>query len=135
MTQFRILSKDSKYYVEKELYLTTVHFCRQYPAWIAELSVEPDTSKAITYDKERVQSSNQYDATSEVAIRRADLARKVKLVEDTAAAIAGSMDKWLLLGVCHGMTYYQLQERGIPCGKDLYYMMRRKFYHAMAQRI
>ena len=28
-----------------------------------------------------------------------------------------------------------LMERGIPCGKDLYYLMRRKFYYEMAQRI
>lgn len=135
MSQYRIPAESSKYYVEKELYLTTVHFCRQYPSWRAELSIQPDTSKAITYDKERVQTSVSGDATAEIAIRRAELSRKVKLVDDTARFIAGTMDKWLILGVCYGIPFYQLLERGIPCGKDLYYNMRRKFYHEMAQRI
>jgi hypothetical protein len=135
MSQYRIPAESSKYYVEKELYLTTVHFCRQYPSWLAELSIQPDTSKAITYDKERVQTSVSGDTTAEIAIRRAELSRKVKLVDDTASFIAGTMDKWLILGVCYGIPFYQLLERGIPCGKDLYYNMRRKFYHEMAQRI
>lgn len=135
MSQYRIPAENSKYYVEKELYLTTIHFCKQYPSWVAELNVQPDTSKAITYDKERVQTSVSGDATADIAIRRAELSRKVKLVDDTAKAVAGGMDKWLILGVCYGIPFYQLLERGIPCGKDMYYNMRRKFYHEVAQRI
>lgn len=135
MSQYWIPSENSKYYVEKELYLTTVHFCRQYPAWLAELNIQPDTSKAITYDRERVQTSVSGDATADLAVRRTEIARKVRLVEGVAAGVAGSMAGWLLLGVCYSIPYYQLHERGIPCGKDLYYLMRKKFYHAMSQKI
>ena len=115
--------------------MTTVHICRQYPSWIAELRIQPDTSKAITYDRDRVQTSISGDSTADLAMRRTELARKAKLLEDTAKTVAGGMAEWLILGVCYGMTYYQLQERGIPCGKDLYYNMRRKFYYQMSQRI
>ena len=135
MSQYRIPAENSKYYVEKELYLTTVHFCRQYPTWKAELRIQPDTSKAITYDRERVQTSVSGDATADLAMRRTELARKAKIVEDTARSVAGGMDEWLILGACYGVPFYQLMERGIPCGKDLYYLMRRKFYYEMAQRI
>lgn len=135
MSQYRIPSENSKYYVEKELYLTTIHFCKQYPAWIAELNIQPDTSKAITYDRDRVQTSISGDATADLAMRRAELARKARLVETVAEDVAGSMHKWLILGVCYGIPFFQLHDQGMPCGKDLYYNMRRKFYYQMSQRI
>lgn len=135
MTDIKALSPENKYYLPKEELLTVVHFCRQYPLWVGELSVDPDTSRAIVYDKEKVQTSNQFDPTSELAMRRSEIARKKKLVEECAAEIAGTMSRWLVLGVCYGQPYYQLCEQGIPCGKDLYYMLRRKFYFTLAKRI
>lgn len=137
MTQYRIPAKSSKYYVERELYLTTVHFCRQYPTWLAELSVDPDSSKAITYDKERVQTSNQSDPTSDIAVRRADIARKVKLVENVAETVAASRTdaEWLILGVCYGLNAYQLYDRGMLLPRDRYYEMRKMFYYMMSQRL
>lgn len=135
MSQYRIPTENSKYYVEKELYLTTVHFCKQYPAWLAELSIQPDTSKAITYDRDRVQTSPNGDGVVNIAIRRAELSRKVKLVESVAEDVAGGMYRWLILGVCYGVPFFQLLDQGIPCGKDMYYGMRRKFYHQLSQKI
>lgn len=135
MSQHRIPTKRSKYYIEKELYLTVVHFCRQYPSWIAELSIEPDASKAITYDKERVQTSSTYDSTVEIAIRRAEIARKKALVEDTAAEISRDNGAWIILGVCYGLTFYQLEQRGLLIPRNRYYDMRREFYYQMAKKI
>lgn len=135
MTQYRIPAANSKYYVERELYLTVVHFCRQYPTWIAELSVDPDASRAITYDKERVQTSVTGDVTADLAIRRVKIAEKVKLIDDIAAEVAGSCSKWLVLGACYGVPFFQLVDQGIPCGKDMYYNMRRKFYYLVSKRI
>ena len=135
MTQYRVPKKTSKYYVHEEVYKTIVHFCRQYPLWVSELAVEPDASKAVDYRKERVQSSNQYDPTSEIAMRRQQIAKKKELVDTTAREIAGPLDKWIVLGVGNGLTFYQLKERGTPCGKDVYYELRQKFYHQMSKKI
>lgn len=135
MTQYRTPKKTSKYYVPEEVYKTTVHFCRQYPLWVSELKADPDASNAIDYSKEHVQTSNQYDPTSEIAIRRASIASKKKLVDEVAHSIAGSMDKWLLLGIGNGLTYFQLQQMGVPCGKDMYYNMRQRFYFELSKRI
>lgn len=135
MTQYRIPAKSSKYYVERELYMTVVHFCRQYPTWIAELNIDPDTSRAITYDKECVQTSMTGDMTADLAIRRVKIAEKVKLIDDTAKEVAGSCNSWLILGVCYGIPFFQLVSQGIPCGKDMYYSMRRKFYYLVSKRI
>lgn len=135
MTQYRTPRKTSKYYVPSEVYLTTVHFCRQYPLWASELDTEPDSGKAIDYSKEYVQHSNSFDGTSEIAMRRKMVADKKKLVEDTAHEVAGVMEKWLIMGVCYGLTYFQLLDRGIPCGKDMYYNLRQRFYYELSKRI
>lgn len=135
MTQYRTPRTTSKYYVPKEEYLTVVHFCRQYPLWVAELGIEPDTSKGVSYDKERVQSSNQYDPTSELAMRRERLSRKKQLVDDTARAVADAMGKWLVIGVTQGLTYYQLRLKGMPCGKNMYSSLRQRFYFELSKKI
>ncbi len=135
MTQYRVPKKTSKYYVPEQVYLTVVHFCRQYPLWKAELEINPNTQKAIDYSRDVVQTSNQFDQTSEIAMDRKMIADKKELVEKTAHEVAGVFAKWLLLGVGHGLTYYQLVDKGIPCGKDMYYDIRRKFYFVLSKRI
>ena len=135
MTQYRVPRPTSKYYVPEQVYMTVVHFCRQYPLWKAELEMEPDTSKGISYDRERVQSSGQYDETSEIAMHRAMIQKKKDMVDTTAHDIAGNMDTWLILGVGHGLTYYQLRDRGIPCGKNMYSALRQRFYYEMSKLI
>ncbi len=135
MVQFRTPTKNSKYYVPKEVYLTVIHFCRQYPLWLAELETEPDASKAITYDKERVQTSNQYDATSEIAMHRQMIAQKKEIIDRISFEVAGDMAQWLRLGVCYGLTFTDLESRGIPCVDKTYYRMRKRFYYEMSKVI
>lgn len=135
MGEFRIPSEKSKYYIQKEEYLTVVHFCRQYPEWVKELSVEPDSGGAIRYDRERVQTSGNYDANAELAMRRYELARKKQLVDDAAREAAGGMAEWLVLGVSYGFAFWELEVRGIPCEKNAYYKMRRKFYFILAKKM
>lgn len=135
MTQYRTPKKTSKYYVPEQVYKATVYHCRQYPLWVSELAVEPDTSKAIDYSTDRVQTSNQYDPSSELAMHRQMICRKKDTVDDVARRVAGNMYEWLILGVGHGLTYYQLRERGIPCGKNLYSSLRQRFYYEMSKLI
>lgn len=135
MTQFRVPKPSSKYYVPEQVYLTVVHFCRQYPLWKAELEMTPNTQKAIDYSRDAVQTSNQFDQTAEIAMDRKMIADKKEIVENTAREVAGVFAEWLLLGVGHGLTYYQLVDKGIPCGKDMYYDIRRKFYYVLSKRI
>jgi len=135
MSQHRVLSTGNKYFIPKEEFLTVLHYCKRYPLWVAELNTAPDTSRAIVYDKERVQTSGDFNPTEELAIRRAEIASKKKELEDVIRSVDSDLYDWLILGVCYGMTYYQLQVMGIPCGKDMYYDRRRKLYYEMSKRI
>lgn len=136
MTQFRKPKKTSKYYVPGEVYLTVVHFCLQYPLWKMELDMDPsDDRKGIDYSGVHVQTSNRADPTPGPAMRRAMIAKKKQIVDETAREIAGDDDKWLIMGVANGLTHYQLVEQGMDVERDTYYAMRRKFYYELSKKI
>ncbi len=129
------MSEKNEYYLPKEEFLTVLHFSLQYPHWVKELQQEPDTSKAITYDGEKVQTSGGYDAAAETAMRRYMLEKKKKLVEDTAREVAPEIYDYLILSVAYGWTFWQLQGKGMPCSKNTFYTLRRRFYYELSKRI
>ena len=136
MSRYRRPTKRSKYYVEKRLYDAAVHWVRLYPDWVAELK-EYDTGQAIRYDKVNVQTSGTFDPTEAEGIRHAELSQKVAMIEDAAreAVTNPILRMWILYGVTNGIPFDQLDAKGIPCGKDLFYESRRAFYYQVAQRI
>lgn len=129
------MSEKNTYFLPKEEYLTASHFALQYPHWCEELRTDPDTSRAIRYDGDRVQTSGGYDSTAETAMRRKLLEDKKKLVEDAAMAAGKEIYPFLLRGVTGGFTFWQLRQQGMPCEKTMYYERRRKFYYLLAQKI
>lgn len=130
MSKYRIPSD-----IPKQDYLAAIHWCLRYPLWKAEIELVPDSSKAIEYDKDHVQTSNDFDPVSSLAIRRAEISRKMSLLEDTIRSVDESIYNFLLLGVGYGYTENQLRERGMPCGHNYYYDKRRKILREIARKI
>ena len=128
-------SKNSKYWMPTEEFRTAMHWSLRYPLWVSELSIEPDTSQAIRYDKEKVQTSGQYDSTMETAIRRDELRRKKELLEETVKGVAPEIYRFLLMGVTQGRTVYQLIGDGMPCGKDYFIEKRQQYYYEISKKI
>jgi hypothetical protein len=137
MSKYRLPSENSDYYIPKEDYLTAIHYALRYPLWKEEVDCMADTSKAITYDKDRVQTSNSYDATFEAAVRISDSypMSRIRMIDNIIALVANGQDYYLRLGVCYGLTYNQLRTRKMPMGHRQYYEMRRKFYYELSKRI
>lgn len=136
---YRTPAESSKYYLPKEEYLTAIHYALRYPYLVAELNTvaSADTSKAIAYDKPAVKSSGTYDPVSSTVLKRDEIQEKIEKIEK-ALEFATSDDKekkFLLMGVCHGCNYWQLDRAGIPCGKARYYKMRRVFYYVLSKLI
>lgn len=129
------MSEKNEYFLPKEEYLTVLHFALQYPLWCEELQTDPDTSRAIRYDGDRVQTSGGRDMTAETAMRRKAIADKKKLVEETAREAGKEIYLYLLRGVTGGFTFWQLRQKGMPCEKTMYYERRRKFYYLLARKI
>lgn len=137
MAKYRTLSEKNKYYLSKHSYIACIHYALQYRDWKAELEANRDTRGAIRYDKDRVQTSGDYDSTSETAMRMMAIQKRVDLIEEciSAACDGSNLERYVRLGVCYGFTFFQLQENGIPCGKDLYYDIRRRFYFELSKKI
>lgn len=137
MGRIRIPSEKSKYYIPKEDYLTAIHYSLRYPLWKEEIEQMADTSKGISYDKDKVQSSFGYDSTMERAIKIAesDKQHKMQIIDDTIQKVANDLAYWLRLGVCYGLTFDQLKGKGMPCERDAYYLMRRRYYFELVKRI
>lgn len=137
MGKYRAPSEKSKYYIPKEDYLTAIHYSLRYPLWKQEVESMADTSKAIVYDKDKVQTSNDYDSTFEAAAKiiESDKQHKMQIIDDTLKYVADDMADWLKLGVCYGLTFYQLKGKGLPCERDAYYLMRRHYYYELVKRI
>lgn len=127
--------KKTKFWVPPEEYKLAIHWCRCYPVWLKELESLPDTSKAVTYDSDKVQTSGGYDATAELAIRRNELAKKVRLINDVAKMVTADLNEWLIKGVTENYTAEQLIQQGMPCSRNLYYQKKQKFYYILAKRI
>ena len=96
-----------------------------------------DTSRAICYDKDRVQTSGNYDSTFEAAVRITDsyAMQKIKMIDDIITLVADGMDYYLRLGVCYGLTFEQLKGKGMPCERDKYYLIRRHYYFELSREI
>lgn len=137
MSKYRAPKPGSKYAIPKEDYLTAIHYSLRYPLWKEEVETMADTSRAITYDKDKVQSSNCYDSTYEAAVRITDsyAMSRIKLIDGIISSVAQGMEYWLRLGVCYGLTFNQLKGKGMPCEKDMYYNMRKRYYYELSQQI
>ena len=137
MGKYRTLSKSNQYYLPEHTRIMCIHYARQYSDWKALLSTERDTRGAIRYDKDHVQTSGDFDSTSETAMRMMDISEKVARIDDCIEQVCDdkAMEKWLRLGVCYGFSIYQLSEEGMPCSRKIYYPLRRKFYYELAKKI
>ena len=131
----RILSEKNKYYLPKEDYLTAIHYALRYPMMLAELDDVRDTSTAIRYDKDKVQTSPSDSMIMNAAIKASQLSDKVKMIEDVIAVTANGLDTYLKWGVCYGLKFNELKGKGMPLERTAYYEMRRKFYYILSQKI
>ena len=137
MGKYRTLSENNKYYLPKHTYLTCIHYALQYRDWKASLDANRDTRGAIRYDKDKIQNGNDYDSISATAIRMVEMEDKGVMIDKciNVACDSASLEKYLRLGVCYGFTFYQLEEEGIPCGKNMYYDIRQKFFYELSKKI
>ena len=128
---------NSKYGISKHKFLQVYHFCMQYNEWKDELAYKTSTVKSSQITGMPRGSGGSGRPTEDLAIRRAQLAENVQLVEQTCMEADGDIYQWLLKAVTNeGVGYTYLKEyMEIPCGKDMYYDRRRKFYWLMAQKI
>ena len=136
MRRSRRPRRSSKYWIEPELFDNVVAFCRCYPLWVRELQSLPDGNRAIQYDKDKVQTSNQYDATAELALKRVETERKVNLILNTAKIASPELWEWIVKGVTtNDYTIEELIRQGMPASRNHYSKLKSYFYYLLSRRI
>ena len=127
-----------KYAMDKHEFYTAYHFALQYPKWLDKYNALGDTSKAIRYDQERVQTSVAAGSSVEdAAIERAEIRHRLDMIEETAKEVNSCFSEYLIKAVTNEhVTYkYLASVMLIPCSKNLYYDMRREFYYRLSKKI
>lgn len=129
-------SYTGKYKLDKHEFLKAYHHAMCYNEWRKSYDALIDTSRAINYDG-MPHAANTLDLTEDAAIRRAELKEKIDLIEQTVYEAEPAIYKYLLKAVTNeGVTYEYLSTRlQIPCGKDMFYDRRRKFYYLLSKKI
>lgn len=132
----RVPGRNSPYWTPRQDYLTAIHWCLRYNDWKHELVTLPDTSRGIRYDTDKVQTSNDFDATAELAMKRAEIEEKIQLLESVAKVCMPQCTEYLIKGVTtEGIRIEDLIAQGMPYGRNTYLLIRQKFYHLLSKRI
>ena len=128
---------EKKYEINKHRFLELRYHCLQYTDWRRELTGMTDTVRSIEYSKEGKGSPSQGSATEHLAIRRTELEEKCKVIEQTAIEADPELYPWILEGVTQDYaTYSYLRDaKKMPCGKNMYYERRRRFYWLLSKKI
>ena len=101
-----------KYNISKYRYMELIYFCLQYNEW-----------------KKMIEDEN-------IILCEIELKYKCKLIEQTAIEADAELYPYILKAVTNeGVSYnYLKMVYNIPCGKDVYYDRRRKFYCLLSEK-
>lgn len=126
------ITKSSKWWIDRERYYELKHFCLQYQGWcriVRELDGLRCRSVVGT-----VFSRTNRSPVEDIVMERDRYLHKVEMLKratDEADPVIGS---YILRGVTEGLSYDLLKMKtDIPCGKDVYYDLYRKFFWILDQ--
>lgn len=132
----RKTSYTGKYKLSKFEYGYAKWFSLKYPEWLEEYNSLKDSVKGIAYDQEGHGSGSVNDSTGELAAKRAELRRKMLLVERAAYAAGGEIAEYILKSVIfEDMTFEDMKAIGLPCERTMFYERRRKYYYLLSKEI
>lgn len=123
------LSEKNPYWIEKHRYYELKHFCLQYPIWKKIYGSLDGLSGHSTGFTTMVVNSTLGDPTAKIGMARAYYSNRMKMLERTASRTDETLGIYILNGVTEGWSYDILKARlGIPCCKDTYYELYRRFF-------
>lgn len=111
-------------------------FSLKYPEWLEEYNSLKDSVKAIAYDQEGHGFGKINDSTGDLAARRAEIRRKMLLVEHAAYDAGGEIGEYILKSVIYeDTTFENMKAIGLPCERTMFYERRRKYYYLLSREI
>lgn len=126
-----------KYNISRNRFRELYYFALQYPEWKDELKYKYDTQKSTTITDMPVAHNGDGRPTEDVAIKCSELSHKITLIESAARLTDPALYKYILKAVTNeNVTYDYLKiHMDIPCGKNIFYDRRRRFYWILSQNL
>ena len=130
-------SQSSEYYLPPKQYYYAVSYALMRDEWKAEIRSLENQARAIRYDKDKVQSSSDYNATERAAFEILEIQKKVDCIDKTIEEVSDGLDAYIKLAVCNGFTYTQLTtgRYHMPLNHVAFGKIKHKFYWTLFQRI
>ena len=128
------ISEKNKYYIDKHRYYELKHFCLQYREW-KKAYISCNESIIFASQVENTRATNTpSDLTAKYALKRAQYAERINLVERTALEADEFLSSYILKAVTEGLSYTYLKAKlDIPCGRDMYYDRYRRFFWLLSE--
>ena len=127
---------EKKYNISKHRFRELYYFCLQYQEWLDELKYKTDDVSSVGITNMPT-SHNTNSNVERLALRRAQLEEKCKILEQTAIEADPELYQYILKAVTNeGISYnYLKMVMNIPCCKNVWYDRRRKFYYLLSEKI
>ena len=129
------LSIKNENHIDSNLYLENKYFCLQYPKWKRESAqLSDELIRSSRLDEPRNQNGCS-DPTGNIATKKAEIDRKINLIESTAKETDTVLDTYIIKGVTEGVSYDYLKlMMNIPCSRGVYYKMYRLFFKLLSEK-
>ena len=123
--------KLDKYGITGKRYKELCGFCEQYPEWKDQLRFNTDTVHSVQITDMPVVHGNS-DVTCRLATRRADISKKVDLIDRVAKQADPEFYEYLIYSVCYEKPFWYLRDiLRMPCSERAFYDRRRYFFYLL----
>jgi len=123
------VSEKNQYWIEKHRYYELKHFCLQYPIWKKAYAALDGLSKRPVGLAAFSKTNSVSDSTAKCAEAKIFYSERLDMIERAAADTDPDLSGYILKGVTEGVSYDYLKARlEIPCCKDVYYKLYRRFF-------
>lgn len=107
--------------ISRYRYYELKYFCYQYPEWVKE-------KNELNFFPGGKFCKNVSDPTGDLAVKLAELDRKIRLVEECLNETGPEIYIWLKECIVCGKSYNVLVSDGVPCGKEYFYKKYKAFF-------
>lgn len=122
------LSSKNKYWIERHRYYELKHFCMQYDIWKQARNSLTGIA-ASNLDGIFSKGSNVSNPVERCVEARDFYNTRISMVEKAAEETDPCLGRYILEAVTKGLSYdILLAKMSIPCCKDTYYEMYRRFF-------
>ena len=126
------LSKKSKYWIPRHRYFELKHFVQQYPEWEMKIN-SIDSMIKSNLDKDG-KLNDIPDPVGKAVELRTEYNHYMDICCVSAMNTHPILGMYILNAVMHNVSYDKIKARlEIPCGREMYYELYRKFFWLLDQ--